>query len=450
MFTALLDTCVLLPSLQRDLLLSLAVEGVYRPVWSEAILEELEHHEAHNLVGRGADPRRAALRVSFLIEQTLAAFDDAVVEGWEGLEGSYGLPDSNDEHVVAAAVLGGAAAIVTHNINDFPPDRLPPHLAVLEPPEFLLTTVSLDPHRAYGAVTEMAERSGRQGPVLTVPETLDLLARRYGLEDAVEVLRGVTVIDSAADADDSSTRGNGERDRPLAVLDVDTDRQALASAARRGDGRAIVEILSGRSPGRLLQHAGAALLVALARHVEGAADLAPPLAEALRERHDDGDDVLAQQLTAATTGPPTGRRAVPADLEMLVDLLEGDPTYGYGGYLDLTTGDAWPEAAFEDAPDDDEVDLEDDERWLRVPHLGSRDAWWDMSAFADALTDNALAQELADAIEGRGAFSRFRRVMDRHPDHVPGWLAFRDERSTGRARSWLAENGYEALPPSRP
>lgn len=122
-FTAFLDTSVLWPSLQRDFLLSLAIEGMYRPVWSAAILEELEYHETAKLIGRGEATDEAAQRALRLVTQMRAAFEDAEVQGWEALEGTYGLPDPDDEHVVAAAVVAGAGAIITHNLRHFPPDQ---------------------------------------------------------------------------------------------------------------------------------------------------------------------------------------------------------------------------------------------------------------------------------------------------------------------------------------
>ena len=101
---------VLWPSLQRDFLLSMAVEGLYRPLWSDAILDELRRHEALKLLDRDTDPGQAAAAAAHLVAQTRSNFDDALVVGWEPLEGTYGLPDLNDEHVVAAGVVGGAGS----------------------------------------------------------------------------------------------------------------------------------------------------------------------------------------------------------------------------------------------------------------------------------------------------------------------------------------------------
>ncbi len=189
MFTALLDTCVLWPSLQRDFLLSLAAEGMYRPAWSSAILAELEFHEARKLVRRHVDRTEAASRAAHLVEQMGRAFNDAEIQGWESLEGTYGLPDPDDEHVLAAAVLARAGVIVTHNLKDFPSDVLPSDLRLLRPAEFALDTVTLDPQLALRAVTEIAQRSGRRGRRRSVVEILMSLEARYGLGDAVALMR---------------------------------------------------------------------------------------------------------------------------------------------------------------------------------------------------------------------------------------------------------------------
>lgn len=189
MFIALLDTCVLWPSLQRDFLLSLAIEQAYRPVWSSAILAELGEHEQIKLIHRGVPPKEAAQRAARLVERMRQSFLDAEVSGWEPLEGTFGLPDFDDEHVVAAAVIAGAGAIVTHNLKDFPAARVPEQVQVLTPAEFASNTVALGPVRAARAVQAIASRSGRRAPALTPADVLDHLEQRYAMTEAVALLR---------------------------------------------------------------------------------------------------------------------------------------------------------------------------------------------------------------------------------------------------------------------
>lgn len=187
MFVAVLDTSVLWPSLQRDFLLSLAIEGMYRPVWSEAILAELEYAEVLKLTKRGAPD--ATQRARHLIDQMRQAFDDALVDGWEPLAGTYGLPDRDDEHVVAVAVIASAGAIVTSNLRDFPQTKLPPSVEALSPADFAHNTVALSPIRAVQALEEIVARSGKHGPALTPEGVLDILAERYSMHEARDLIQ---------------------------------------------------------------------------------------------------------------------------------------------------------------------------------------------------------------------------------------------------------------------
>ncbi|WP_447946598.1 PIN domain-containing protein [Microbacterium lacticum] len=188
MFTATLDTSVLWPSLQRDFLLSLAIEGTYRPTWSSAILDELQFHEEAKLVKRGMPVAEAGRRAATLIAAMRREFADAEVDGWQPLEGTFGLPDPDDEHVLAAAVIAGAGAIVTENLKDLPADRIPPGIQVLSVREFAKNTVALNPRLALAAVHEIASRSGRYGATLAVGEILETLRDRYGMIEAVDMM----------------------------------------------------------------------------------------------------------------------------------------------------------------------------------------------------------------------------------------------------------------------
>lgn len=197
MFAAVLDTCALWPSLQRDVLLSWAAEGLYRPLWSSAILAELEFHETDKLVRLGKSLAEAGQRARRLVEAMAGAFDDATVVGWEPLDGSYGLPDPDDEHLVAAAVVGGAGAIVSDNARDLPQERIPVGIQIRSPREFASDCVSLAPAIALRGVRTMAGRY--VAPLRTVEDVLGHLETKNGWNDAVEQLRAAQAVDEVTE-----------------------------------------------------------------------------------------------------------------------------------------------------------------------------------------------------------------------------------------------------------
>jgi hypothetical protein len=65
-----------------------------------------------------------------------------------------------------------------------------------------------------------------------------------------------------------------------------------------------------------------------------------------------------------------------------------------------------------------------------------------MGDFIATLEDPAIADRLSIAIDGKGAFRRFRDLLNRWPEVATRWYAFSDDRQIGRARAWLADAGY--------
>jgi hypothetical protein len=192
------------------------------------------------------------------------------------------------------------------------------------------------------------------------------------------------------------------------------------------------------------QLVGGALLLALASEVVGAAPIAERCAAALRSRGWEGDGELALQLDAArgATAPAAHTAEIPVDLELLSDVLEGGLD-SVGGRLNLTSGEVWPETVLTDVWPDDEDELPDDDHWLYVEPIGSRPAYLDMTDFIATRSSSDLRVRLEIAVDGRGAFGRFRRVLDDWPQDRDDWIELSEERRYGRARAWLARQGYQ-------
>lgn len=185
-FTAMLDACVLVPALTRNLLLSLAEAELFRPRWSARILDEMEVAVGRMLTDRGDENADEKARKARRAME--CAFEDATVAGYEMLEaGLAELPDPGDRHVIAAAVKTRASIIVTDNLGDFPRDLLEPlDLEAKPADEFMADTVSLSPPLAVAAIHRMRARLKRPAKGF---EDLLLDLERNGLIETADTLR---------------------------------------------------------------------------------------------------------------------------------------------------------------------------------------------------------------------------------------------------------------------
>ncbi|MBZ0304157.1 MAG: UPF0158 family protein [Anaerolineae bacterium] len=89
------------------------------------------------------------------------------------------------------------------------------------------------------------------------------------------------------------------------------------------------------------------------------------------------------------------------------------------------------------------VEGDADNRYRMIPKQDSRDGYQDMQEYIWSLEDEHLRELLEVAIQGSGAFRRFKDVLSRYPETQENWFRFRDERENLRMRDWLASQGIE-------
>lgn len=179
-FPVVLDACVLYPSLLRDLLMHLAITGLYQAKWTDIIQDEWQRNL---LINRPDLTQKQLIRTASLMNNALP---DARVSQYEPLIKGIELPDLNDRHVVAAAIKSHAKIIVTLNLKDFPKESMDQlEIEALHPDEFISDLFDLNHALALSAVRR--QRLSLTKPEININESFAALLRQ-GLPMTVKAL----------------------------------------------------------------------------------------------------------------------------------------------------------------------------------------------------------------------------------------------------------------------
>jgi hypothetical protein len=125
------------------------------------------------------------------------------------------------------------------------------------------------------------------------------------------------------------------------------------------------------------------------------------------------------------------------DLGDLAEALE-DHSYEHSWWLDRETGEVvlWSDYFQEQGePDPESRGL------IPIGPVPSQEGYGDMEDFIALVRDPRARELLERAIEGRGAFRRFKDTLLESPELREAWFRFHDARMERRALEWLADAG---------
>lgn len=82
-------------------------------------------------------------------------------------------------------------------------------------------------------------------------------------------------------------------------------------------------------------------------------------------------------------------------------------------------------------------------RYVDIPRKPSFEAYNHMVEFTNTVKNRPLREKLNIALDGKGAFRRFKNVLSDYPDEEKRWFAFKDKRMREEVIEWLNDLGIE-------
>ena len=152
-----------------------------------------------------------------------------------------------------------------------------------------------------------------------------------------------------------------------------------------------------------------------------------------------------REITMSNDRHPTApMREVPVDWEALEDAFENNAPEVHS-YLHLTTGEV---LRVVDGVADPQMHarISADPNYLRIDPVSSREQYRWMERFIPMVDDAELRGKLAHAIDGKGAFRRFKDVLMTYAADRERWFAFRSERLRTFMEAWLNAHAIQAVP----
>lgn len=137
------------------------------------------------------------------------------------------------------------------------------------------------------------------------------------------------------------------------------------------------------------------------------------------------------------------RRHVPVVWEAIQDAFENNAPEVHS-YLHLSTGEV---IRIVDGIADPGMHsrIVSDSSYLSIDPVSSREQYRWMECFIATVDDEEFHKKLLGAIDGKGAFRRFKDVLMHYPVDRERWFAFRSERLKVAIEAWLETHGLVAV-----